>query len=196
MRTLRVLLPMLLAGGVFGQGTFVYDQQSSDESYFGEGGAALGPQPTLQSFTPARSSVGFIRLHLSDALYGNQSSGTFSVSLRAESITGTVLGSTAPVTLAGGFVGTVDFVFATPVSVTPGTTYYFQPTFMSGGGAWNAKATTIYNYPRGNAFWGDTAAPTWDLWFREGIIVPEPSGAMLLLVGACALAFTRRQSGA
>ena len=187
---------MLLAGGVFGQGTFVYDQQSSDESFFGEGGTALGPQPTLQSFTPALSNIGFIRLHLSDALYGNQSSGTFSVSLRAESITGTVLGSSTPVTLSGGFVGTVDSVFATPVSVTPGTTYYFQPTFVSGGGAWNAKASTIYNYPRGNAFWGDTAAPTWDLWFREGIIVPEPSGAILILLGTFALAFSRRRLGA
>jgi hypothetical protein len=40
-----------------------------------------------------------------------------------------------------------------------------------------------YNYPGGTAFYHGVSDPTEDLWFREGIVVPEPSSIFLLLTG-------------
>ena len=120
-------IPIMFLAGTFsalGQGTFVYDQQSSDESHYMEGSAGLGLQPG-QSFTPALPSVGFIRLYLYDG-FRNGLSGTLNVNLRSDSITGPVLSSAIPVTLPDGFAGTVDFLFSTPVSVTPGELTFFN----------------------------------------------------------------------
>jgi hypothetical protein len=175
---------------VSGQGTFIYDQQSSDESHFGEGGIPVGVQALGQSFTPSLSAVGFIRIHVGDANPGNVRPGTLNMNLRADSITGTILGSATPVTLPAGYIGTVNFLFPAPISVTPGTPYYFEPIFVSGGGAWMSKVTAEYRYAGGMAFWDGEAQPGQDFWFREGII-PEPSTAGLLVVGVGVLIWRR-----
>ncbi len=67
--------------------------------------------------------VGFIRI----ALDGGVEPLRFILHLHSDSITGAVLGtSSSPVSLSAvGFCGTSFFI--APVSVTPGTTYYFQP---------------------------------------------------------------------
>ena len=183
---------LAVAPAVLGQGTFVYDQQSSDESHFGEGGLDLVSQPLGQSFTPLFSAVGFIRIHVADANPWNQKPGTLGMNLRADSITGPILGSSTPVTLPAGYIGTVNFFFPAPVSVTPGTPYYFQPLFLSGGGAWTPKVTPEYKYAGGNAFWDGEAHLGNDFWFREGII-PEPNAAVLLVMGAGVLIWRRRR---
>src|SRR6185369_273897 len=78
---------------LYGQGTFIYDQQSADEGHvFGDASIQLD-QPG-QSFTPSLSSVGFIRLFLQDGRPGNSSGATVHINLRGTSITGPILGST------------------------------------------------------------------------------------------------------
>jgi hypothetical protein len=174
--TLFVLLASWTASG---QGTFIYDQQSStDETPSGNTIIQTG-QPLGQSFVPTFSSVDFIRLKLSDNNPSFGSGATLYVNLLSGSITGTILGSAQPVTLANGFAGTVNFFFSASLPLTPGVTYFFQPVVQSGD-TWNIDIEA-YNYPNGTAFYQGQPFSS-DLWFREGI-VPEPSSASLLLLG-------------
>lgn len=175
-----------------GQGLFQYDQQSSDESRYKDGFSGLGYQPLGQSFTPTLSSVGFIRIYIYDGLAG-ANSGVFTVNLHSDSITGPILATSRSVSLNNGFAGPVDFLFDTAISLDPGTTYYFQPVVQSGGG-WGVLVGP-YNYGGGTFFAEGNAYTTQDMWFREGIIVPEPSMAALIFIGGLAsLVVCRRKT--
>ena len=90
-----------------------------------------------------------------------------------------------------GFSRYPDFFFSTPVPVTPGNTYYFQPVVQSGD-LWGITAYNAYNYPNGTAFSLGATVPFFDVWFREGIYnVPEPSATILVLLGAAWLAWAK-----
>jgi len=180
--TTLVLVSSLLRA----QGTFIYDQQSADESHYQDGGAALGQQPLGQSFSPSLNSVGFIRIYV----YGGGGSGTFVVNLRSDSITGSILASSSPVTLTA--AGPSNFLFSSPVTVTPGAVYYFQPEFQTGSGGWGVFVAP-YNYSGGVAFVDGLSVPAKDFWFREGIVVPEPCSPALLLLGGGFLLWARRK---
>jgi hypothetical protein len=186
----------LCSASAFGQGTFLFDQQSSVDGSYLEGAVLdlQAVQPFGQSFTPSLTSVGFVRLYLYDSYTPNTLPGTLYVNLRAGSITGQVLGTSTPVTLAPHFNGLVDFFFQTPVSLTPQTTYFLQPVLQSGN-RWGIFADT-YNYPGGTEWSQGAAVPSRDLWFREGIVIPEPSSAALGLLGPgafIALRFIQRR---
>jgi len=187
MKTEVLLLSLLAASAfsTFGQGTLIYDQQSADESTVGGGGVTIqSNQPLGQSFAPTLSQVGFIRLYLFDRNSGNGFGATMYVNLLSNTITGPILRSTEAVFMPDGFGvgerGFTDFIFSNPVSVTPGTTYFFQPIVQSGD-SW-AVVVYPYLYANGDAYFSGTVSPN-DLWFREGIIVPEPSSIALLLTG-------------
>ena len=177
-----ILLPVLFlcALRAYSQGTFVYDQQSADETTGGGVTVTIQPnQPLGQSFSPTLSSVGFIRLNVGDTA-ANGLGATLYVNLRSGSITGPILASSDPVALPDGFFGYPDFLFHTPVDVTPNVPYFFQPVVQSGD-LWVAIAYP-YGYLGGTAFRQGTPIPS-DLWFREGIVVPEPSSRTFLLAG-------------
>jgi hypothetical protein len=176
------LLMIVLA---YGQGTFVYDQQSADESTGGGTTVGIqGNQPLGQSFTPTFSSVGFVRLNV-----GVGSGTTLCVNLRSNSIDGLAMSSTDSVLFPDTFVGTANFIFPTPVEVAPNTTYYFQLELIGNGGVAVAYS---YGYLGGDLIYQGAAVPSSDLWFREGIIVPEPSTLTLLLVGSGLLAWRKK----
>jgi hypothetical protein len=80
------------------------------------------------------------------------------------------------------FYGSVNFSFANPVSVTPGTTYYFDVAVLSGDN-WGFMSLGD-TYSNGTFYGGQSPFPGADLWFREGIIVPEPSTLSLMLTGS------------
>jgi hypothetical protein len=110
-KTWLIALAVVSTTTAFGQGTFTYDQQSSDESNLGGGGADISSsQPFGQSFTPSLSAVGFIRLYLGDGVFNGLGT-TLAVNLRENSITGNVLAVTSPVSLGDRFVGPVNFFF-------------------------------------------------------------------------------------
>jgi hypothetical protein len=193
------VLPALLAV-VFSaqsQGTFVYDQQSATESLVSESATAIQTnQPLGQSFTPSLSSVGFIRLNLWDQNPNNGLGATVYVNLLADSITGPIIGSSALVWMPNGFGwGTnayVNFYFTTPVTVTPGMTYYLNPVVQSGD-VWDAGAGG-FGFNGGTFYIKGVADPHGaSLWFREGIVVPEPSALPLVVLGASALIYVRRR---
>jgi hypothetical protein len=175
------------------QGTFLYDQQSVlNDSTTGEAAPVIQSSPPFgQSFTPTLSSVGFIRLALGDSTF-NGIGATLYVNLRSNSVTGPILGSTEPIFLPDASFGKPTFLFPTPVDVTPGQTYFFEPVVQSGD-LWQIVMDTHYNYTGGMVFALGQPGPDYDLWFREGIIIPEPSSTLLLLTGAALFVYARRK---
>jgi PEP-CTERM motif len=166
------------------QGNLVFDQQSSTDETAWPYGAGVNIQqadPYGQSFVPSLSALNLIRLNLNDLNPTNGLGVTLFLSLRTNSMSGSVLANTASVVLTNGFTGTADFSFPSNVSLTPGATYLFQ-IVIQGGDLWNAAAGE-YNYPNGTAFYQGLPLSGSDLWFREGI-VPEPSSTVLVLFGA------------
>jgi hypothetical protein len=199
MKTHLVLLVAslsLTATPIRGQGTFVYDQQSSVEGQYGEFGADIRTnQPFGQSFTPSLSAVGFVRFYLWDGKFGAGSNLTTYVTLHSGSITGPVIGTSDPILLAPGFNAPQDFLFPSPIPVTPANTYYFQLVGQSST-PWLNNFGFLYS--GGNAFALGAPFiyfPTASLWFREGVVVPEPSACLLGLIAACALVHARRRRG-
>ncbi|PYJ05750.1 MAG: hypothetical protein DME25_07885 [Verrucomicrobia bacterium] len=176
------LAALVLAGAESGgQTTNIYDQQSYDHAI--PANVLYGIQqfqPIGQSFTPTLPSIGFVQFDLYDDRSLNGLGATLYVNLRANSITGAVVSSTTPVFLPDDSFGVVSFLFPTPAPLAPGTTYYLEPVVQSGD-LWLVNGGGN-PYPRGTAFIRGADIGE-DLWFREGIIVPEPSAAWLTLVG-------------
>jgi len=178
------------------QGTFVFDQQSSDESNGGSGSTTIQTfQPMGQSFTPSLNGIGFVRLNLLDENRNNGQGATIYVNLRSDSITGAIISSTAPVSLPDNFgfplnTGYVNFFFPTEVPLQPGTKYFLQPVVQSGD-LW-AMFSGSFGYSGGELYAQGVGTTLTDAWFREGI-VPEPSSTALL-VCAVGLWFACRRS--
>ena len=187
------LLCSAFIDSVKAQGTLLYDQQSADESIPTEAivGITSFQQPVGQSFAPSLAAVGFIRLKLLDGNPGNGLGATVYVNLRADSITGLVLSSSTPVFIPDTFSVTfTDFLFPIPVPVAPGTTYFLQPVIQSGDGMLAGRLIMGTDYTGGTEFINGQAG-TDDLWFREGVVVPEPSLMTLFLLGGAGLAAAR-----
>jgi hypothetical protein len=185
MKKLKVcVLLVFLAIPSFGQGTLVFDQQSStDENYSPlAGGGAIQFYATVgQSFVPSVSSVGFVRLRFFDITSGNSVGANVVVCLRTNAINGPILATSPVVTMADGFQGSTNFVFSSPVAVTPGTTYYFDVAVQSGDN-WGFMSLGD-TYAKGMFYGGQGGFFAADLWFREGIVVPEPTALALLGCG-------------
>jgi hypothetical protein len=191
-RICAILFAFSLSYHAFAQGTFIYDQQSSDESFISGGVPIQTSQPLGQSFTPSFASINFIRLYLGDLAPANGLGATVLVHLRTNSVSGPILGSSDPVFMPDGYSGVTNFLFPTSVPLMPGATYYFQPDVMSGDG-WGTAAYNAYGYPGGMEFFQGTPFPNNDLWFREGIYIPEPPAAVLGFFGIAWLAGARRR---
>jgi uncharacterized protein (TIGR03382 family) len=186
------ILFLIIVRPAFGQGFIVYDQQSTNliEGAFGIDPSA---QPVGQSFTPTLTLVGFIDLYLYDGDPLHDLGGTVYVNLRSDSITGTILASSTPVFLPDSFLDFTNFSFATPVAVTPGVTYFFQPVIQSGNLGFGSGVTDA-SYAGGSAFYQGNLVVDRNLWFREGILaVPEPSPIWLAWLGGAAWLFSRRR---
>jgi hypothetical protein len=120
------------------------------------------------------------------------------INLRSNSITGPILESSDPIFMPDGFgrpgsPGHTNFFFAVPVPVVPGTTYFFE-TVVDSGETWKIFAYN-YSYAGGISFFQGLPVPQADLWFREGIVIPEPSTSVLELVGAALFMCLRRAKG-
>lgn len=188
---------------VRGQGYLVYDQVSPVPGSPPGGAEWLIQNPNGgpgQSFTPSLSRIDFIELWTGDGLPGNGWGAIVYVVLRSDWIRGPILASTAPLFMEDGFgygPGVDDkmrFFFRTSVPVTPGTTYYFQPVAEMGSDFWYVVGYNSYRYPGGTAFSGTVPDPGLDMWFRTGIVIPEPSSLALGLFGLAVFACARSRA--
>jgi hypothetical protein len=178
---------------VFRQATgqvLVVDQASGDLTEPIVNAYVIPQNDLAQSFTPSLNAVGFVQLRSLNATPSG-SSVTLVVNLREGAFNGPVVSSTDPVAIVGS-VGLGTFYFPDNVPVTPGQLYFFQPVLQSLGSlSVGFKDPSPY---LGGDLWGNgVPSPTGDLWFREGIVVPEPGALVLLLLGSGAfLRFRRR----
>jgi hypothetical protein len=189
MKVKLIFCLILLTGWIArGQGTFTYDQQSTN---IVEGSVLLNlDQPLGQSFTPGLPAVGFIELNLYDADVLHNFGATVVVNLRSNSISGPILGVSVAIFMPDNFFGVTNFTFMTPVSVVPGAVYYLQPVVQSGDGM--GSYVTDGSYLGGVLFSQGIARPTYDMWFREGVI-PEPSTFALTGIALAMLALYRHR---
>ena len=195
MKTLNLFLSILVCAtnASFAQGTLVFDQESSNDEVSLFTGVRIQFYGTVgQSFTPSLSTVGFVQLRHFDISPGNLVGATLVVNLRSNAINGPIIGTTTPVSLADSFTGLVNYFFASAVAVVPNTAYYLQAVVQSGD---NWGIVTIGDtYPNGVFHGGLTAFSGNDLWFREGIVVPEPAlGAIFFLGGGLVAMFVKRR---
>ena len=180
----------LLVSHARGQGSLVVDQASGslEESVVN---AYLIPENQLvQSFTPSLNAVGFVQLRsLFTSPQGNTV--TVAVNLRQGAYDGPIISSTDPLIIIG-FAGVGTFYFPGNIPVTAGQMYFFEPVLKSAGSVdVGFKDPSSY---LGGSLWGNgVISQTGDLWFREGIVVPEPSTFSLLGLGA-GIAFMLRKS--
>jgi hypothetical protein len=165
-----------------GQGTLEYDQQVSPTNAPGVFNN-IQPGPTGQSFVPGFSAVGFVELYLKDVTFFNGIGATVYVNLWSDSLTnGTLLGTTAATTMPDVFGGTTNFLFTAPVAVSPGTTYFLEAVIQSGD-SFQIGVVSSSRYTNGMAFFQGVPNPNASLWFREGLVVPEPSSVLLIFFG-------------
>ena len=187
-----LLLPPL---GIRAQGNLQYDQQSATAPAPPSITFDIqGNEPVGQSFVPSLSSVGFVQFDLFDGHPGNGLGATLYVNLRSNSITGPLMSSTSPVympeTPSGG--GVTNFFFSTPAVVTPGNAYFFEVIVQSGD-VWRVNDIGP-SYQNGRAYISGVAQQFDSLYFREGIIVPEPSAAWIVIVGVFSWFYARRRA--
>jgi hypothetical protein len=170
---------------VYGQGTLIYDQSSwtNEPAVPGEVQYIEINQPFGQSFIPSLSGVGFVRLFLSDSVFSGGSGATVNVNLLEDSIIGNPIGTTTTITLPGNYSGYTNLFFPTPVAVTPGTTYYFQLSAPSVDNWTTSIVPRPTHYTNGSAFFNGNSSSLYNLWFREGEVVPEPTPALLFGAG-------------
>lgn len=196
-KTYIPLIVLLICGlEAVGQGNFQYDQQSAVLPQPPNSVANIqGNEPIGQSFTPSLSAVGFVQFELYDGQPGNGQGATLYVNLRSDSMTGAVLATSNPVfmpeTPTGG--GLTNFFFSGPAAVTSGTTYFFEIVVQSGD-FW--RVDRVGDFYSGGTMFSRGVDQHRDLWFREGIVVPEPSvAALLLTAGSLFLYLFRRKDG-
>jgi hypothetical protein len=179
-----------------GQG-FVYDQQSANApEKTNYDSFALYIQPLMQAFVPTLSSIGFVQLELMDYPDTSTTGARIGVALYSGSPSApTLLGTTDLLYLPPnfnndqiGYSGVADFTFAAPVALTPGQTYFLEPDEVTGDDVWSV-AVTDNTYQYGQLYGdGHPFTPPVDLWFREGVTVPEPPDCALLTMAGLLIA--------
>src|SRR5436190_18779542 len=105
----RATLCLLMTVAANGQGSFLYDQQSSTTEGNYVGIFSIQFHMPVQSFTPSLSAVDFVRLALNDNNSFSGTGATVYVNLRSDALDGPILASTEPVCMPNGFTGFTNF---------------------------------------------------------------------------------------
>ncbi len=142
--------------------------------------ASRTPPDLAQSFTPSLSAVGFVQFR-SLATFPSGSTVTLVVDVREGTYDGPTLSRMAPVDIVS-FSDVGTFYFKDNVPVTSGQLYFLRPVLQSGG-ALDVGYKDSSSYERGQPWFEGLPSGSGDFWFREGIVVPEPSTVAFLGLG-------------
>ena len=140
--------------------------------------------PVAQEFVPQLAGLDFVDLVMGSVEV--DPGATFQVTIRQSQITGTVLGTSEAVQGFGQAAPSIaHFTFASTVPLTPGNAYVLELLYAPS--RWTVGADPSAAYADGRMIGGGGSLDNYDLWFREGIGVPEASCLVLFLVGAVTL---------
>ncbi|PYK97818.1 MAG: hypothetical protein DME19_14845 [Verrucomicrobia bacterium] len=185
----QILCLLLSAMKTQTQGLLV-DQASGTIGENIQNSITIPVQPTVQSFMPTLPGIGYIQL--STYIRAASSGVTVIINLRHDAYNGPIVSSTDPVIVVNKNTQISAFYFTGNIPVTPNQVYYFEPVVLSGG-TWFVGYKGPSTYDRGDLFSnGVPSGGAVDLWFQEGIVVPEPRGVWLLLFGGSVLFWCRR----
>ena len=183
----------LAVSSVPAQGTLFVDQASGTLDEIVTTSTSIPDFGSVaQSFTPALQSVGFIQLQEFVSASSPGHAATLVINLRQGSVNGPIISSTDPVILVN--LGTMNgtFYFPQNIPVTAGQLYFFEPVVQSSGTV-DVAFKSPSSYDRGDLFGnGLPSGGISDLWFREGIVVPEPSVLILAMIGGLFFFFSWR----
>ena len=181
-----VCVAMILCPGSLRAAIIAVDQElvftpnGSDDMCLGISGFA----PTGQSFTPTIGTMNAAEFRIMDGI-SNSLGAQLEVRIRQGSITGTILGTSDVVTLPSDFNTSfggepVIFPFSTDVTLAPGSLHVLEINTVSGD-----NLLVLVNQglkSRGDAYTDGTLISSGspdgygsDCWFRQGVLVPEPS---------------------
>jgi len=178
----------LAAAASLAQG-FIVDQASGTIGENIQNSVILPGTPTVQSFTPSLSAIGFIQL--STFIQATSSGETVVINLRQDAYNGPIVSSTDPVFLINKGTAISTFLFPGNVPITRNQVYYFEPVVLSGGNLFlGYKSPSAYD--RGQLFGNGLPNNQGDLWFIDGIVVPEPGTVWMLLFGGSVFIWHRR----
>jgi hypothetical protein len=85
------------------------------------------------------------------------------------------------------------FEFSSPVALTPGSMYVIELAQLAADSAWGVAEAFGGGYGSGRMLWGGLpSSQGGDLWFQEGVVVPEPGVMSLCMLSAVFYLFLRR----
>jgi hypothetical protein len=150
-----------------------------------------------QTFTPQLAGLDAVELRMSDSL-NDATGGTFLVNIRQTDLFGAIVGTSLSTALPDGFASgvfigdIVHFEFSSSVSLAPLTVYAIE-LVQTAGTSFSIKGRFDDPYAGGSFLQGTTVQSESDLWFREGLHVPEPSTCVLAGTGFWALLLRARR---
>ncbi len=140
--------------------------------------------PYGQEFMPTFDKVNFVEVLLRDQrrgdAFGTTAGGTFAVNIREDSIDGTVLGTSEIIELPDGFGveqwKPVLFKFSNLVSLIPGKRTVIEMLYLEGDPFSVAEAAFLNDvFPEGRRYFSGVPEEMFDMYFKVGLVVPEPS---------------------
>jgi hypothetical protein len=157
------------------------------------GMAGTGPVVgTGQSFTPSLPALDVVDLSLSTTADVPSTAVTLHLDLfSGMGFTGTLLGSSNPVTVSQFGFHLVEFNFPSLIPLVPGNVYSFQ--IIGGGYEELGSLGNLYTGGTEMDSGGNPGNGTFDLVFAEGLSVPEPSSFLLCVCGGLVTVTARRK---
>jgi len=188
---LTILILCLPGATLFAQGLLV-DQASGTTDELIQQFARIPDNQIAQSFTPSLSAVGFVQFRTFVFNDNNGAGVLFAVNLREGAYNGPIIGSTTPVVMVNKLVPQIGtFYYPANIPVTPGQLYFFEPV-PSSPGSMDIGDKFPSSYPLGDEWNNGVRSSGGDYWFREGIVVPEPSTILFLFLGGGVIVTLRR----
>jgi hypothetical protein len=160
--------------------------QVDQANWHGHIGAGFPSTVVRQEFTPSLDTLDSVQVLMerSGPSPSTPWPGSAIVTIFDGGVTGPVIAESYSVDLPAFYSGAPIFYFSEPVSLIPGRTYAFQVVSLTAGSYWLLSASSLLtgpDYPGGRLYLNGEEFVNHDLFFREGINVPEPSSLVLLV---------------